>query len=99
MYVRMIWGRLKRGAWNEYVSHYNEAADRITKDVKGFKGRQLLRSTENPDEGMSITVWDNLDALREYDRSQPRTEASRSVDHLHTGEYWVKIFEIESSTL
>ncbi len=33
MYVRMIWGRLKRGAWNEYVSHYNEAADRITKDL------------------------------------------------------------------
>ena len=72
MYVRMIWGRLKRGAWGEYVSYYNDAADRITKDLQGFKGRQLLRSTENPDEGMSITVWDNLDALREYDRSQPQ---------------------------
>ena len=48
MYVRMIWGRLKRGAWGEYVSYYNEAADRITKDLQGFKGRQLLRSTEKP---------------------------------------------------
>ena len=98
MYVRMIWGKLKRGSWDDYSRIYHEIVDGITKDTKGFRGRQLLRSTENADEGLSVTIWDNLDDLRAYDRSAGRQEATRKVEHLHTGDYWVRTFEVESES-
>ena len=99
MFVRMLWGRLRVGMWDEYESYYNEHIEPITQGIDGFRGRQLLQSTENPDEGMSITMWDSLDALRQYDLSRERQEAARGVEHLYTGEYWVRNFEIKSSAV
>ena len=49
-------GKLRRGSWEEYSRIYHETVDDITKDTKGLCGRQLLRSTENPDEGLSVTM-------------------------------------------
>ena len=99
MFVRMLWGRLRVGMWGDYENYYNEHIEPITKDIDGFRGRQLLQSTENPDEGMSIAMWDSLDALRQYDRSRERQEAARGVEHLYTGEYWVRNFELKSSVV
>jgi heme-degrading monooxygenase HmoA len=99
MYVRILWGRLRHGMWPEYEKHYNERIQSITQGLGGFQGRQLLQSTENPDEGLSITLWDSLEDLRSYDQSPGRQEAARAVEHLYTGEYWVRNFEIKSSTI
>ena len=99
MYVRIVWGRLKLGVWDEYERYYNENMEPITQGIEGFRGRQLLQSTENPDEGMSITLWDTLEALRNYDRSPKRQEASRGAERFYVGEYWVRNLEIKSSTL
>jgi len=99
MYVRMLWGRLRQGGWDEYERYYNEHIEAVTQGVRGFLGRQLLQSTENPDEGMSVTLWDSLEALRAYATSPRRQEAARGIDHLYVGEYWVRNFEIRSSTI
>jgi len=98
MYIRMLWGRLRRGMWDEYEKYYNDHIEPLTRGRNGFRGRQLLRSAENPDEGMSVTVWDTRQDLDNYDRSPERQQASREVDHMYTGEYWVRIFEVRSST-
>ena len=75
MYVRMLWGRLRPGMWNEYERLYNEHIEQITQGMSGFQGRQLLQSAENPDEGVSVTLWDSLEALRDYERSPRRQDA------------------------
>lgn len=99
MYVRMTWGRLRYGMWDEYEQYYNDHIEPITEGRPGFKGRQLLRSSENPDEGMIITLWDTLDELQAYARHPARQEAARGVEHLYTGEYWVRNFEVRSSSV
>ena len=99
MYVRMLWGRLRRGSWAEYERLYNENAARADQTIDGFRGRQLLQSTENPDEGLSITMWDTPEALRSYGRSPVREENTRKAEHLYTGEYWIRNFEVKSSTI
>ena len=67
--------------------------------MPGFSGRQLLRSTKNPDEGVSITYWDTQEDVENYDKSPQRQENARAADHLYAGEYWVKHFEVRSSDI
>ena len=99
MYVRMFGGRLRIGMWDEYERFYAENVDPMTQEIEGFVGRQLLRSTENPDEGVSITVWDTREALANYDKSPRRLDVSKKAEHLYTGEYWVRTYEVRSSTV
>ncbi len=96
MYIRMVWGKLRPGSWDEYERHYHE---RLTGGVKipGLQERQLLRSTEDPDEGISISVWDTLENLRDYETGEFRQNVAREVEHLYRGEYWVKHFEVKST--
>ena len=99
MFVKVFWGRLRPGKWEEYEKLYNEHISRVSEGLTGFKGRQLLRSTENPDEGVSITMWDTLEDLREYDQSDERQRAAGAAEHLYTGEYWQRNFEVTASSI
>ena len=96
MFIRMVWGKLRPGSWEEYERHYRE---RLTTgaSIKGLKERQLLRSTEDPDEGVSVSIWETLDDMRNYETSQFRQNVAREVEHLYRGEYWVRHFEISST--
>ncbi len=48
MVVRMFWGKLRMGKWEEYERYYNETVVPTTPRMGRFRGRQLLRSLENP---------------------------------------------------
>ncbi len=103
MYTRMSWGTIRSGYWDEYRAYYNERVAASTSEVKGLRQRQLLRSTENTDEGISLSLWDSLEDMTDYERSETRKSLLQEADHLHQpwayarGEYWVKHFEIVSS--
>jgi heme-degrading monooxygenase HmoA len=98
MYVRMVWGKLRPGSWGEYEHHYTErVAGGAANKVKGLRERQLLRSTEDPDEGISLSVWDTLEDLLSYERGELRGGLAKEVEHLYRGEYWVKHFEVTST--
>lgn len=97
MYVRMFWGRLKMGTWNEYESHYKQNIVPAHKKMKGFKGIQLLRSLDNQDEGISITLWDSKENSDAYAKSPTRDRLAKEADKLYTGDYWVKQFEVKIS--
>ena len=66
-------------------------------DVDGLQECQLLRSTEDSDEGISVSIWDSLENLRTYETGEFRQNVAREVEHLYRGEYWVKHFEVASS--
>ncbi len=97
MFIRMVWGKLRPGSWEEYERHYHERLAGSTGNIQGLKERQLLRSTEDPDEGISVSIWDTLDDLRAYETGEFRQGVAREVEHLYRGEYWVKHFEISST--
>ena len=96
MYIRTVWGKLRPGAWEEYERHYHEGLAGAA-HVQGLQERQLLRSTEDPDEGISVSIWDTLEELREYETGELRQNVAREVEHLYRGEYWVKHFEVSST--
>ncbi len=97
MYIRMVWGKLRPGGWEEYERLYHERLAGSGNPIAGLKERQLLRSTEDPDEGISVSIWETLDDLRNYETGEFRQNVAREMEHLYRGEYWVKHFEVSSS--
>jgi len=65
-----------------------------TGSTKGLRQRQLLRGTEDPDEAVSLSIWDSLNDMRSYETGEVRQSMARQVEHLYTGQYWVKHFQM-----
>ncbi len=96
MIVRIFWGRIKLGMWDEYESHYNENVVPTAQSMDGFSGRQLMRSVENPDEGVSINLWDSIENLGNYERSPERQRVALEGLPFYAGEYWIGHFESDA---
>ena len=96
MYLRIAWGKLRPGTWEEYERHYCERVIPSDKDIEGLRERRLLRCAQNPDEGISFSVWDTLEDLVCYERSEARQAFAKEVEHLFNGEYWVKNIEFSA---
>lgn len=99
MYARVHWGKIKAGMWDEYEKFYDQKVVKSTEGMKGFRGRRLLRSTDDPTEGISISLWDSKEDLQSYIDSAKRKDLGKEAERLYTGEYWVKQFEVRSSTI
>ncbi len=94
MHVMVVWGKLRLGTWDQYEHFYRERVAGSTNNIKGLRERQLLRSIEDPDEGMSVSMWDTLEELLSYERSEQRQMLAKEAEHLYRGEFWVKHFEV-----
>jgi heme-degrading monooxygenase HmoA len=99
MFARVHWGKIKAGMWDDYEKFYDQRVVKSTEDMNGFRGRRLLRSVDDPEEGMSISLSETKGDLESYINSSQRKDLGRDAERLYTGEYWVKIFEIRSSTI
>ena len=99
MHVMVAWGKLRLGTWDEFEKFYKERVEPTTKTINGLRERQLLRSTEDPDEGMSVSIWDSQDSLMEYARSDIRQTLAKEAEHLYREEFWVKHFEVRDQSV
>ena len=96
MHIRMVWGKLRPGTWEDYERFYTDRVATSANNIKGLRDRHLLRSTEDPAEGISFSMWDTLEDLLAYERGEFRQRIAKEVEHLYRGEYWVKHFEVTS---
>ena len=94
MLARVAWGKVKPGTWQEYERVYHDAILPDTRDVRGLVFRELLRGVDDPNEGISLTLWESredLDAYEQSDRYQRLVDRARAF---YVGEFWVKHFEV-----
>ncbi len=94
MLARVAWGKVKPGAWEEYERIYREEILPASHDVKGLRFRELLRGTDDPNEGISLTLWDSREALEEYERGETYHHFVERVKQFYVGEYWIKHFDM-----
>jgi heme-degrading monooxygenase HmoA len=99
MIARVLRCKVKPGMWDDYERYYNEKVVPPTQKMKGFQERRLLRSLDNPDEGISICVWKTKEDLENYVRSIERQSIVLEAEKLFAGEYSVSDFEIKISTI
>ena len=93
MILRMTWGKLQFGTWDQYESIHKSKVEPTVKTIKGLKVRELLRSTEDPDEGISVTLWETAEDLKNYEGSELHQSIIKDAEPLYRGEYWVKTFD------
>ena len=99
MFARVLSAKVKPGMWDDYERYYNEKVVPPTQKMKGFRERRLLRSLDNPDEGISKNVWETREDLENYVRSIERQTIVQEAEKLFAGEYSVRDFEIRISTV
>lgn len=78
---------------------YNQKVLRSTDGMKGFRGLRLLRCVENREQGISINLWDTKKDLERFVDSSRRKNFGKDAERLYTVEFWVKHFEVRSSTI
>ncbi len=94
MFARVAWGKVKPGTWDDYERIYHEEILPSTRDVKGLHLRELLRGTDDPDEGISLTLWDSREDLEAYERSSLHQSLVERARAFYVGEFWVKHFDV-----
>ncbi len=99
MFARVLSVKVKPGMWDNYERYYNEKVVPPTQKMKGFLERRLLRSLDNPDEAISINVWETREDLENYVRSIEHRTIAQEAEKLFAGEYSVRDFEIRISTV
>ena len=99
MFARVLSAKVKPGMWDDYERYYNEKVVPPTQKMKGFRERRLLRSLDDPDEGISINVWETREDLENYVRSIERQTIVREAEKLFSGQYSVSDFEIRISAV
>jgi heme-degrading monooxygenase HmoA len=86
MVIRITWGRLRAGVWNEFERAYR-AKVIDGKTVKGFRGRLLVQDSEDKDTGFAMSLWDNVADMQTYEQSAAFKEVLATLEPFFVGEY------------
>jgi heme-degrading monooxygenase HmoA len=95
MLMRVTWGKIKPGSWDEYEKLWNTYAKR-TADTPGLKGRYLARDTETTDAGYSISLWESAEAFETFRKGEP---PSKEMMSCFVGQYVTTVCDLRGSTL
>ena len=86
MIMRITWGKLRAGTWQEYEQAYHTTV--AGKEVPGLRGRWLAQDVNDPDGGFAVSVWDTLDAMQAYEQSAVfKQEIQPTLQPFFVGEY------------
>ena len=66
MRVRIIYGKLRPGTWDEYEQAYKDVMAQAG-EIPGLRARWLTRDVDSPDAGYSISLWEDEAAMRAYE--------------------------------
>jgi heme-degrading monooxygenase HmoA len=86
MVIRITWGRLRAGAWNDFERTYR-AKVAEGKTIKGLRGRLLVQDSADKDAGFAISLWENLADMETYEQSELYQEVIATFQPFFVGEY------------
>jgi quinol monooxygenase YgiN len=66
VYMRISWGRVNPGTWDDYEAAFMEGVKEAG-DVPGLVRRIFSRDLDDPDTGYSVSVWESPEAMDAYD--------------------------------
>ena len=92
--MRITWGKLKPGAWNDYETAYKKVMPQ-TLEVPGIRGRWLIRDLDELDAGYSVAMFDSEHDMRAFtENAEVRAAIREAFDPFHTGDYTTKHCEV-----
>ncbi|HEY7382953.1 MAG TPA: antibiotic biosynthesis monooxygenase [Beijerinckiaceae bacterium] len=95
MFIRITWGKLKPGAWDDYEAAFRKVMPQ-TMGAAGMRGRWLIRDLDEKDAGYSIAMFESERDMRGYtENAEVRAAIREALDPFHTGEYTTKHCEVK----
>ena len=94
MFARVAWGKVKPGTWQAYEQVYHDEILPDTRNIRGLVFRELLQGTDDPNEGISLTLWESREDLDAYEQSDLYNTLVDHARAYYVGEFWVKHFEV-----
>ena len=95
MFMRITWGRVAPGRWNEFETVFKKSLTRPL--PKGMKSRWLVRDKKERDVGYTVTVWDSEAALETYAKSGQREQVVAQLKPFFVDQYTVTDCEVRNA--
>jgi heme-degrading monooxygenase HmoA len=93
MHVRITWGRVKPGRWEDYEAAYQRIVVQGEGDVPGLRGRLLVRDVDDPDSGGTLSLWDSAEAARDYEQGDLRASVLPQLEEFFSGDFVTHVCE------
>lgn len=71
MYLRIYWGKIVPASWDLIEQRY---ADLMSVQTEGLLGRFVTQDTNDPDSMFTITLWRDMESLKEWEDSSAYKE-------------------------
>jgi len=68
MYMRLVSANIQPGKFEEFQEIYRTEILPVLEKVEGCRYTYLTSSAENPNEAISITIWNNREAAEKYEK-------------------------------
>jgi quinol monooxygenase YgiN len=98
MVIRITWGRLRAGAWNEFERTYRANVVE-SKTVQGLRGRLLVQDSTDNDAGFAISLWENPADMDTYEHSERYEKLMALLEPFFVGEYKTHRCEVKYTDL
>jgi heme-degrading monooxygenase HmoA len=96
MMMRITWGKLNPGTWDEFEQTYKETL--AGKEIKGLRGRWLAQDENDLDSGFSVSLWETPEDLQAYEQSEGfRDMYVPTLSPFFAGEYTTYRCEVKYS--
>jgi heme-degrading monooxygenase HmoA len=86
MHARVTWGEVKAGQWEEYEATYRQEV-LGAKRPAGLRGRILIRDSDNPDSGATLSLWDTEDEMLAYEQGELTARVLPALEQYLVGKF------------
>jgi heme-degrading monooxygenase HmoA len=87
MVIRITWGKLRAGAWDEFERTYRANVVTKGKNIKGLRGRWLAQDAGDKDTGFAVSLWDTLSDMQAYEQGALYKEIMATLQPFFIGDY------------
>jgi len=99
MVIRVTWGKLRAGSWDEFERTYRANVVTKGKDIQGLRGRWLAQDSRDHDTGFAVSLWDNLADMEAYERSPLYREIMKPLQPFFVDDYKTYRCEVKYTDL
>ncbi len=86
MYMRIVWGKIVPGKWQEFEAAFKMAMD-ARGDVKGLRDHWLARDQHDQNSGYSLTLWESEADMRAFWDSQKRKDVMAPLEPFYVNQF------------
>lgn len=87
MIMRITWGKVHPGTWDEYERAYQSTVVEQSGNVEGLRARWLVQDRDDRDAGYAVSMWESQEHLQAYRDSDFFRQIQDALQPYFIGEF------------